>query len=123
MTGFVVFLKVYIYINSDLFDKIKLDFFQAVVVLILLYGCITWLMTKCTEKKLESNCARMLQAILNKSWKQHPMKQQLYGHLPPISKTVQIRQTRHVKHCLRHEDELISNVILWTLSHRHASIG
>ena len=31
-------------------------------------------------------CTRMLQAILNKSWKQHPMKPQLYGHLPPIYK-------------------------------------
>ena len=27
----------------------------------------------------------MLHAVLNKSWKQHPTKQQLYSHLPPIS--------------------------------------
>ena len=26
---------------------------------------------------------RMLRAILNKSWQQHPTKHQLYGHLPP----------------------------------------
>ena len=38
----------------------------------------------------------MLQAILNKSWKQHPMKQQLYRHLSPISKIIQVRRTRHV---------------------------
>ena len=31
----------------------------------------------------------MLRAIVNKSWKQHPTKQQLYDHLPPISKTIQ----------------------------------
>ena len=30
----------------------------------------------------------MLPAILNKSWKQLPMKQQQYGHLHPISKTI-----------------------------------
>ena len=51
--------------------------------------------TKCIEKKLDSNCTRMLSVILNKSWKQHPSKQQLYGYLPPISKTIQIKQTRH----------------------------
>ena len=30
----------------DLTDKIKRSFFQAVVVLILLYGCTTWILTK-----------------------------------------------------------------------------
>ena len=33
----------------------------------------------------------MLQAILNKSWKQPLMKQQLHGHLLPISKIIQVR--------------------------------
>ena len=58
--------------------------FQAVVGSILLYGCTTWRLTKRFEKKADGNCRRMLQAILNKSSKQHPTKQQLYGHLPPI---------------------------------------
>ena len=34
----------------------------------------------------------MLQAILNKSWRQHPTRHQLYGHLPPITKTIQVRK-------------------------------
>ena len=62
-------------------------FFQAVVVSILLYGCTSWTLIKRIEKKLDENCTRMLRAILNKSWKQHPMKKQLYDHLPPITKT------------------------------------
>ena len=37
------------------------------------------------EKSLGGNYTRILCAVLNKSWKQHPIKQQLYGHLPPIS--------------------------------------
>ena len=41
----------------------------------------------------------MLQAILNKSWWQHPTRHQLYGHLPPIMKTIQVRRTRHAGHC------------------------
>ena len=61
--------------KSDLTNKIKRSFFQSVVVSILLYGCITWTLTKCMEKKLDSNYTRMLWAILNKDWRQHPKKQ------------------------------------------------
>ena len=56
----------------DMTDNIKRSFFQAAVVSILLYGCTTWTLTKRLEKKLDSNYTRMLRAILNKSWRQHP---------------------------------------------------
>ena len=56
----------------------------------------------------------MLRAILNKSWRQHPTRHQLYGHLPPIMKTIQVRRTRHAGHSWRSRDELISDVLLWT---------
>ena len=75
------------------------------------------------EKKLDGNYTRMLRAILNISWRQHPTKQQLYGHLPPITKTIKIRRTRHVGHCWRSRDELISDVLLWTPSHGRAKAG
>ena len=64
----------------DLTDKTKRSFFQAVVVSILLYVCTTWTLTKHMEKKFDGKYRRMLQTILNKSWRQHPTKQQLYGH-------------------------------------------
>ena len=67
--------------------------------------------------------ASKLQAILNKSWKLHSTKQQLYGHLSTISKTIQITWTSHVGHNWRSNDELISNVLLWTPSHGCASVG
>ena len=35
-------------------------------------------------------------------------------HLPPITKTIQVRRTRHAGHCWRSRDELISDVLLWT---------
>ena len=72
--------------KSDLTDKMKHSFFQAAVTSILLYGCTTWTLTKRLEKKLDGNYTRMLRAILNKSWQQHPTRHQLYGHLPPITK-------------------------------------
>ena len=98
--------------KSDLTDKMKRSFFQAAVVSILLYGCTTWTLTKRLKKKLDSNYTRMLRAILNKSWRQHPTRHQLYGHLPPITKTIQVRRTRHAGHCWRSKDELISDVLL-----------
>ena len=86
-------------------------------------GCTTWTLTKRIEKKLDGNYTRMLQAILNESWRQHPTKQQLYGHLLPITKTIQIRRTRHVGHCRRSKDELISDILLWIPSHGWAKAG
>ena len=69
------------------------------------------------EKKLDGNYTRMLRVILNKSWRQHPTKQQLYGNLPAITKTIKIRRNRYVGHYWRSRDELISDVLLWTPSH------
>ena len=97
--------------KSNLTDKMKRCFFQAAVVSILLYGCTTWTLTKLLKKKLDGNYTRMLRAILNKSWRQHSTRHQLYGHLPPITKTIQVRRTRHAGHCWRSKDELISDVL------------
>ena len=101
----------------------KRSFFQAAAVSILLYGCTTWTLTKRLEKKLDGNYTRMLRAILNQSWRQHPTRYQLYGHLPPITKTIQVRRTRHAGHCWRSKDELISDVLLWTPTYGQAKAG
>ena len=100
--------------KSDMTDKMKRRFFQAAVVSILLNGCTTWTLLKRLEKKLDGNYTRMLRPILNKSWRQHPTRHQLYSHLPPITKTIQVRRTRHARHCWRSRNELISDVLLWT---------
>ena len=47
----------------------------------------------------------------------------LYGHLPPITKTIQVRRTRYAGHCWRSRDELISDVLLWTPSYGQAKAG
>ena len=109
--------------KSNLTDEMKRSFFEAVVVLILLYGCTTWTLIKRLEKKLDGNYTRMMRAILNKSWRQHPTKHQLYGHLPPITKTIQVRRTRYAGHSWRSRDELISDVLLWTPIYDRAKAG
>ena len=105
--------------KSDLTNKKKRSFFLAAVASIQLYGCTTWTLTKRLEKKLDGNYTRMLRAILNKSWRQHATRHQLYGHLPPI----QVRRTRHAGHCWRSRDELISDVFLWITTHGRAKAG
>ena len=107
----------------DLTNKMKHSFFQTAVVSILLYGCTTWTLTKRLEKKLDGNYTRILRVILNKIWRQQPTRHQLYGHLLPITKTIQVRRTRHAGHCWRSRDEFISDVLLWTPTYCRAKAG
>ena len=107
-------------VRSDWWNK---SFFQAVIISILLYECTTRMLTKHIKKKRDGNYTTMFRSVLNKSWRKHPTKQQLYRHLPSITKTIQVRWTRHVGHCWRSKDELISNVLLWTPSHEWAKPG
>ena len=109
--------------KSDLTDKMKLSFFLAAVVSILLFWCTTWTLTKRLEKKLDGNYTIMLRAILNKSWRQHPTRHKLYGHLSPIMKTIQVRRTRHAGHRWRSKDEIVSDVLLWTPTYGRAKAG
>ena len=53
-----------------------------------------------------SNIEQVLEAIST--------RHQLYGHLPPLTKTIKVRRTRYAGHCWRSRDELISDVHLWT---------
>ena len=72
-----------------------------------------------TRRQLHKNAASNLEQVLA----QHPTRHQLYGHLPPITKTIQVRQTRHAGHCWRSRHELISDVLLWTPTHGRAKAG
>ena len=95
-----------------------------VAVSALLYSCTTWTLTKRMEKRLDGNYTKMLQAILNKPWKQLPTKiaavQLLTFHLKKI---IHIKRTGQAGQCWRNKDKLISDVLLWTFTHGHASIG
>ena len=57
------------------------------------------------------------------SWRQHPTRHQLYGHLPPITKTIQARRTRHTGHCWRSKDEIVRDVLLWTPAYGQSKAG
>ena len=42
---------------------------------------------------------------------------------PPITKTILVRRTRHVGHCWRSKNELISDILRWTSSHGREKAG
>ena len=84
------------------------------------YGCTTWMLTKCIEKKLDGNCVRMIKDTIKQVLEATTHKT---AAVPPISKTIQIWQTRHAGHCWRSKNELISDILLWTPSHGCACVG
>ena len=55
--------------KSDLFAKIKRDFFLAVAASILFYGCYMWALAKRPEKRLDENFPRIVCTVLKKSFK------------------------------------------------------
>ena len=65
----------------------------------------------------------MLRAILNKSWRQHPTNQELYGHIPKLSDVIKERRTRFAGHCWRSKNELASDLLLWTPKHGFSDVG
>ena len=75
------------------------------------------------EKKLEGYYTRMLWTILYPPCKQHHIKQRLDGYLPPITKTIQFRRTKHVGPCWRSWEELKRDVLRCTTSHGGAKAG
>ena len=68
------------------------------------------------EKKLDGNYTRMLRAILN-------TPQDTNCTATCLTKTIQVRRTRHAGHCWRSRDELISDVLLLTPTHGRAKAG
>ena len=100
---------------NAIFLHIDLSFFQIVAMSVLLCDFTTW-------KNVDGNYTRMLCVVLNKSLQQHLPKQQLGRTLPFALQTIQIRGARHVGHCWRSKDKLVSNIFLWTPTYGHTSI-
>ena len=76
------------------------------------YGTKAW-------RQLHKNAASNIEQILG----QHPTKQQLYGHLSPITKSIQVRRTIHAGHCWRSKFKLICDILIWTPLHGRAKAG
>ena len=63
-----------------------------------------------------------IKCLLDKFWLLN-FAARTYGHLPPITKTIQARRTRHAGHCWRSNDELVSDVLMWTPAYGQSKAG
>ena len=97
--------------TSGISDHLKVKFFRACVELVLLYGSETWTIKKEFEKRLDGCYTRLLMKAKNLFWKKHPIRQRIYGDLPPISTTVSQRRAHFAGHCMRASDQVISSIL------------
>ena len=67
------------------------------------------------KKKLDGKYTRMLHAVLNKSWKKHPIKTASVMQLTPYL----TNHLRHAGHCWRSKNELINDILQWTPTETH----
>ena len=71
------------------------------------------------RRQLHKNAACNLEQVLAAT----PHKTPTVRPPAPITKTIQVRRTRHAGHCWRSRDELIRDVLLWTPTHGRAKAG
>ena len=109
--------------KSNLTDNRKRHFFRAAVETVLLYGSVSWTLTTHLEKKIDGAYTGMLCTAINRSWKDHLTNVELYGHIPPISKSLQQQRMRFVGHCWRSREELAGDILLWKPTHGHQPRG
>ena len=65
----------------------------------------------------------MLRMALNISWKMHIFNEELYQNLPKVSQTIAQRSLRLAGHCVRHEEEIANQLVLWEPTRRPRKRG
>ena len=109
--------------KSNLSRSLKERLFLSTVESVLLYGSETWTINKTTRKKLDGCYTRMLRMALNVSWKDKLTNEILYGSLPPVSTKVAYRRMKLAGHCVRHQEEIASQLVLWQPSIGRRNVG
>ena len=109
--------------KSTLNKSIKIRLFIATVESVLLCGCETWTLTQKMERQLDGMYTRMLRMVLNISWKSHTTNKVLYDGMPKLTHKIAERRLRLAGHCVRHPEELASNLVLWQPTHGHRNPG
>ena len=107
------------HVISNLPDNLKRNFLRAAVETVFFYGSVSWTLTTHLEKKIDGAYARMLRIALNRSWKDHPINVELYGHIPPISKSLQQQRMRFTGYCWCSKEELAGDVLHWKSTNGH----
>ena len=90
---------------------------------VLLYGCEAWTLNKTIEKQLDGTYTKMLRMVLNLHWNLHTTNEELYGDMIKLSNKIRERRLRFVGHCVRHNDEIVSKLVLWDPLHGQSKRG
>ena len=97
--------------STRLRRQLKERLFIATVESVLLYGSETWTLTM--EKQLNGCYTTMLRLAMNVRGNDHITNEELYGSLKPIASKIQERRMRLAGHCIRHQEEIASKLVLW----------
>ena len=99
--------------SSQISRNLKKRLFFATVESVFLYGSETWSINKSLKKKIDGCYTRLLRMALNISWRQRLTNAELYQEIPPVTKKIQRRRMMLSGHCVRHNDECASDLVLW----------
>ena len=105
--------KLRMILSSQLSRKIKVRIFVATVESVLLYGAESWTLTTALKKQLDGCYTRMLRMAVDVTWKERLTNDQLYQDLQRVSDKLAQRRLRLAGHCVRHEEEVASDLVLW----------
>ena len=100
--------------KSKMNINLKIRTFKATIEPILLYGSECWTIDASLRKKIDGCYTRLLRLATDTSWKEKVTNVQLYKGLPKITDVIKERRLRLAGHCIRHNDEIAHNLILWT---------
>ena len=98
--------------KAPILKQTKTKVFKASVESILLYGSESWSLNVAKRKRLDGVYTKMLRAIYNLSWRDHPTNAFVYGSLPRISEVVRCRRLALAGHTARH-DEPAGRLLTW----------
>ena len=104
--------------NSGISNKTKLNLFKTCFENILLYGSGKSTISKQLEKRLDGTYTRLLMRVQKINWKQHFTPEQIYGNPSKVSDFVRMRTNCLAGHCLRAKEEIISDLLFWSLPHQ-----
>ena len=98
--------------NSNLSRNFKIRLIIATVESFLLYGCEIWTLTNSQIKKLKGTYTQILRMVLNIHLTNKIKNEILYGELEILSNKIRRRRLKFAGHCLRREDEVVSDLVL-----------
>ena len=99
--------------NATLDNNLKIMIFKVTIETILLYESETWTIDKKLRRKIDGCYIKLLRMVLNVSWRDKISNKILYNVMPLITDVIAIRRMRIAGHCLRHNDKIANNLILW----------